>query len=63
MSAIRSWRGDAGLQYRWRENLEVSLRYTREQQRSQGAGTAAVQAERNRVVLGVAYGWTRPLGR
>jgi hypothetical protein len=60
---LRSFQGDAGIEYRFTDNLGASLLYGRQQQRYEFPTLPSTIANQNRVWFSLSYIFTRPLGR
>ena len=60
---LRSFQGNAGIEYRLTDNLGMSLDYMRQQQRYEYALLPSATANQNRVWFSLSYVFARPLGR
>jgi hypothetical protein len=60
---LRSFQGNAGIEYRITDNLGVSILYGRQQQRYEYALLPSATANQNRVWFSLSYAFARPLGR
>ncbi len=60
---LRSFQGNAGLEYRFTDNLGASILYGRQQQRYEFLTLPSTLANQNRVWFSLSYIFTRPLGR
>jgi hypothetical protein len=60
---LRSFQGNAGINYRFNDNLGVSVFYGRQQQRYEYRPLPSAAANQNRVWFSLSYVFARPLGR
>jgi hypothetical protein len=60
---LRSFQGTAGINYRFTDNLGVSVLYGRRQQRYEYTLLPSAMANQNRVWFSISYAFARPLGR
>jgi len=60
---LRSFQGNAGIEYRITDNLGASVFYGRQQQRYEYALLPSATANQNRVWFSLSYVFARPLGR
>ena len=60
---LRSFQGNAGIEYRLTDNLGMSLSYGRQQQRYEYSLLPSATANQNRVWFSLSYMFARPLGR
>jgi hypothetical protein len=60
---LRSFQGNAGIEYRITDNLGASVLYGRQQQRYEYALLPSATANQNRVWFSLYYAFARPLGR
>jgi hypothetical protein len=60
---LRSFQGNAGIEYRLTDNLGMSLSYGRQQQQREYLLLPSVTASQNRVWFSLSYMFARPLGR
>jgi hypothetical protein len=60
---LRSFQGDAGIEYRFTDNVGASLVYGRQQQRYEFPLLPSTIANQNRVWFALSYVFNRPLGR
>ncbi len=60
---LRSFQGDAGIEYRITDNLGARVFYGRQQQRYEYALLPSATANQNRVLFSLSYAFARPLGR
>jgi len=60
---LRSFRGNAGIEYRLTENLGIGLSYERQQQQYEYPLLPSATANQNRVWFSLSYVFARPLGR
>lgn len=60
---LRSFQGNAGIEYRITDNLGASVLYGRQQQRYEYPLLPSATANQNRVWFSLSYAFARPLGR
>lgn len=60
---LRSFQGNAGIEYRFTDNLGMGVSYGRQQQQYEYLLLPSATANQNRVWFSLSYGFTRPLGR
>ena len=60
---LRSFQGNAGIEYRLTDNLGMSISYARQQQRYEYPLLPSAAANQNRVWFSLSYMFARPLGR
>jgi hypothetical protein len=60
---LRSFQGNAGIEYRLTDNLGMSVLYSRQQQRYEFPSLPSATANQNRVWFSLSYTFVRPLGR
>ena len=60
---LPSFQGNAGIEYRFTDNLGVSVFYGRQQQRYEYPLLPVATANQNRVWFSLSYTFVRPLGR
>jgi len=60
---LRSFQGNAGIEYRLTDNLGMSLSYGRQQQQYEYLLLPSATASQNRVWFSLSYMFARPLGR
>jgi hypothetical protein len=60
---LRSFQGNAGIEYRLTDNLGASFSYGRQQQRYEYALLPSATANQHRVWFSLSYDFARPLGR
>jgi hypothetical protein len=63
VAPFRSLLGDAGLEYRFTNNLRCDLHYGRDQLTYQFPAVPEVLSNRNRAWFSISYSFSRPLGR
>jgi hypothetical protein len=63
IAPLRSFQGNAGIEYRMTDNLGLSVLYGRQQQRYEYPLLPVATANQNRVWLSLSYTFVRPLGR
>ena len=63
IAPLRSFQGNAGIEYRLTDNLGMSISYARQQQRYEYPLLPSAAANQNRVWFSLSYMFARPLGR
>jgi hypothetical protein len=60
---LRSFQGNAGIEYRLTDNLGMNILYGRQQQQYEYSLLPSATASQNRVWFSLSYNFARPLGR